>query len=208
MGWKNWSYKKRYGVIGLIIGIILGIIDFITQYFLISGIHLRFSPLYYILFFVFGYFVDFFIHGDASLAAAIILGSLMLIVHYFLIGLLIGWIRELIIKKRKGEPLGINRSQAWVRGGLIGLIICIVFILIAFLPFTWKILAPFDIFFYGVILFPIGTKILYQQFLSSLFRELLYTLLIYFLIGALIGWIIGKIKARKQQVPIQNKKTI
>jgi len=160
------------------------------------------------LFFVFGYFVDFFIHGDASLAAAIILGSLMLIVHYFLIGLLIGLIRELIIKKRKGEPLGINRSQAWVGGGLIGLIICIVFILIAFLPFTWKILAPFDIFFYGVILFPIGTKILYQQFLSSLFRELLYTLLIYFLIGALIGWIIGKIKARKQQVPIQNKKTI
>ena len=203
MGWKNWSYKKRYGVIGLIIGIILGIIDFITQYFLISGIHLRFSPLYYILFFVFGYFVDFFIHGDASLAAAIILGSLMLIVHYFLIGLLIGWIRELIIKKRKGEPLGINRSQAWVRGGLIGLIICIVFILIAFLPFTWKILAPFDIFFYGVILFPIGTKILYQQFLSSLFRELLYTLLIYFLIGALIGWIVGKIKAKKQEAVVK-----
>ena len=86
--------------------------------------------------------------------------------------------------------------KAWLKGGVIGIGVFVVFIIIALIldglgegaP-TWLSL-------------PLISGFLFTNFASYQIRDFVFingliSVIIYFLVGAFIGWIIGKIKSKK-----------
>ena len=101
--------------------------------------------------------------------------------------------------------IGWKNLSYWLRGGIIGLIISIIFIFIVFaigvispmLKFPLlNILGPFQSLFYLVLVMPIEIALL--SGMKNLTIPIIVTILIYFIIDSLIGLIIGKIKSKKE----------
>ena len=80
----------------------------------------------------------------------------------------------------------------WLKGGLIGLFLTIVFLIIA-LP-TWTVINWDAVGAGGTYNTILGSKLLGQIIVSSGFSILLVPILL----AALIGYIYGKIKSKKQ----------
>lgn len=76
--------------------------------------------------------------------------------------------------------------KAWLKGGLIGIGICLLLCILLFLAIYNQQLNCTNTNCFDAVL--IGYSLIYSS--------ILFALIIFFIIGAIIGWIVGKIKLR------------
>ena len=120
--------------------------------------------------------------------------------------------------------MGWKNWSYWLRGGIIGLFVCLVFIILTYLTLPifgnfikdsdlfWRINNPLDLLrvFWFIITFPILMGVVAVGLsgwgnpsgFSKPFAiiALLIVFAVYFIIGVIIGWIVGKIKSRRNNL--------
>jgi hypothetical protein len=101
MGWKNWAYWKKGGIIGLVFGIILSIFAFLDSFFLSTN----YIP-YFVYNLLFGPIVILILillcpGGDYCLMDTTLPIFIALILEYFAVGAIIGLIVGKIKKRKK-----------------------------------------------------------------------------------------------------------
>ena len=204
MGWKNWPYWVRGGIIGALIGVIVTVIlviGFMACIYSIAGKELIGFACIALLVPVAFLFPLFGIEGvDAlnytlnNLGEIIRLSYFILIIVPIFLGVIVGFI--VTLAKRKKFPGNVDHSwkniPIWFRGGIFGFITAFMGMLLSFIDFYYVYLFDFIGLSLSIIMRGEITSFIFPALrIASMFTS-------YFLIGALIGFIIGKIKSKKQ----------
>ncbi len=184
--WKDWPYWLKGGIVGVIVGIVLLFIPLILSYFVDVPSFIPILSLIWIAITIFLIFIFCGVALEIDLGGGILgtcetrlpfyfslfLSTIIIGALFFGIGSLIG----LIIGKIKyKESFGWKVWPYWLKGGIIGLILGVSYVILRILLAKLRI----------IIRFYIGP-------------ELIFNLLIFVIFCILIGWIFGKYKERKR----------
>lgn len=165
MGWKDWPYWLKGGLLGLLIGLLSSFLLFKSiknQVFSIDG--KTFVPDY--------------------ISSMNITHALPNTISWVLLGLLFGIVYDTIQINKNGN------WPKWLKGGLV---LTIIYFILAGLTFFGGFLFLLFITFPGYLFFGLSGSFRFDGAIEFI-PSIILSVIIYFIVGALLGWIYGKIK--------------